>query len=131
MRRRDYGLILSLIEMLPRHSKYKVALEEDELYIEQMREAYLKDKRKHDDSKPTPPPMDEWSPERDTLADILHEIRGLSSIVIGVAGGGKQNPEPPLRPVTPFMKMVESAKIEKRKVQHERLVGQLLPHKRK
>lgn len=120
-----------MMEMLPRHSQYKAALERDPEYIEQVREAYMKSKDKDDEDEKWTPPMEEWHPVRDDLASILYEIRGLVSTVIGVAGGGSSQPEPPLRPETALGKMIQSAKIEKRKALHERLVGQLLPHKRK
>lgn len=135
MRSRQYGLILALAEQLPQGSRYKAAREDDEEYVEQMREAYIQqierfEKDPEAQARASAPGAAGWDTHREGLAAIQDELRLLREATIAVGGGKAGRVEPTPRPLTRLVQMVQSASITKRRRKHESIVDTFLPRKR-
>jgi hypothetical protein len=103
----QYRLILNVIGRLPRNSHYKSAMALDE---ELARDA------------PDPvgvyrPPLTEWSPEREALADVVDSLRVLPAVIAASAGAkGMTVPDPTPRPETAYQRVLaERAKAPARR----------------
>lgn len=124
---RQYGLILGLIDALPQTSKTRAAMEDDPEYVELVREAFIHQKEeKKDPGQKDKPLMKHWSALKEVEANLTDEIRLLRATVASAAGG-KESPKMVARPVTLMMEASESARITKRRINHENLVGKLVP----
>jgi hypothetical protein len=77
---------------------------------------------RRDDTVPHPP-LAQWTPELDTLAQILDRLGNLIGAVMAVAGNSPPRVTPALRPHTAF----DRQRLEIRMTTHRRLVAQLLP----
>lgn len=104
-------------------------MEDDPEYVELVREALIKQKSKTP-SKDAPPSMKDWSALRETSADIIDELRLVRATVAATAGGKPGPPKLVKRPRTLMMEASESARITKRRIQHENLVEKLVPKKK-
>lgn len=105
-------------------------MEDDPEYVELVREALIKQKSKTP-SKDAPPSMKQWSALKDLEASLTDEIRLLRATVAATAGGNPSPPKLVQRPRTLMMEASESARITKRRTQHENLVEKLVPKQRK
>lgn len=126
MASRQYGLILDLIDKLPRTSHTKSAMEEDPEYVELVREAYIQQAGKEE--APSGPSIKEWTELKEMTADIVDELRIVGAKIVATAGS-KETPKPYERPSTLMMQMSSSAKIARRRLKHEELVNRLVPKK--
>lgn len=102
-------------------------MEDDPEYVELVREAFIHQKEeKREPGEKVRPLMKHWSPMREMEANLTDEIRILRATV-AASQGGKETPKMVERPRTLMMEASESARLTKRRINHENLVEKLVP----
>lgn len=70
--------------------------------------------------------MEDWSPEREALADILDRLGNLVQAVIAAAGAKPPRVAPAPRPDTAVTRLRSQRRVER----HHALVARVLPDRR-
>lgn len=109
---RRFAFLLSVIDQLPRHSRFVAALADDEELAEQTPE-----------TKPSVhPPLTEWSPEVERLTGIYDRMGELITAVNNtVAKKARRPPRPAPRPQTAR----DRIKAKRRRYKHELVLKRL------
>ena len=127
-RDRRWLKLLDIIDRLPGHSQFSVAMAMDEEYAEMLARSVLE--RGDDGPKSDAPHLSTWSPEVAALYGVWDAVRRLESAVFASQGGKVKEPEPLPRPVTALQKAMKRAEYQRRKAAHEALVARVLPRKK-
>ena len=135
--RREYGLILELIEMLPTASVLREKMEDDEEYVEKVREALVKNagklgllKKAEKDAASAAekgPRLGEWSITNQQLADLLYQLRINGAEYLSTQGNKPPQPKPPAVPKTLMAQRQEDVRMARKKMIHEHIIGGLVP----
>lgn len=132
--RREWRLLLNLIDHLPRTTWTQQAMANHPEYAEKVAEAIAK-RRSADVSDEAPSyPLLDWSPEVAGLAAVVDAVNALRSTLIAVnLERGKQPPkiEPFPRPRPLVDTMVDKKERALRWARHEDLTRRLLPAREK
>lgn len=123
-RSREWRKLLNLIDHLPQNTWYQAAVSEDVEHQEMLldaREAAEKNGTPHDG--PPSPSLAIWSPEVDKLAELIDVSRAVYAATVKAGGGKPKDPQPVPRPKS----AMESAKLRRRKREHDALVSRLVP----
>lgn len=119
--RRSWRRLLNLIDHLPRNSHYGQAVADDEEHAKMILAAQREAEKQGKKPPPYAPPLTSWSPERETLTEILDAIRGLAVVTANVQGNHLPMPKPSPRPRTAFDRVQHRMRME----QHESLVARV------
>lgn len=111
--------VLDYLEHLPRTSAYNEALAQDEELAERTANG--------PDRKPGPPPLTEWGPEVQALAEVRDLVAQLLAVTIKAHGGKPQKVQPYPRPVTAIERVRRKARLKA----HRLLVARVLPGNRR
>lgn len=127
-RARRWRYLLNLIDHLPGHSNYSMAVSQDEEHAAMLAEAIAKRPETEDKG----PSLTSWTPEVSVLADVVDELRAVRHTLVMVnseKGKAPKAPQPYPRPKSALAKARQQANFRRRQASHESLAARLLPHK--
>lgn len=106
---------LDYLRHLPRTSAYHQALAQDEDLAERL--------ANDPDSKPGPPPLTEFGPEVQVLAELRDLVAALIAVTVKAHGGKPSKTKPYPRPETAIQRARRRARFR----QHQSVVARVLP----
>lgn len=120
---RQWRRLLNAIDSLPRTSQMAAAVAGDEEHARMIAEA--QERRSRADDKPYAPPLTQWSPEAEGLADVFDMLQNLLIVTI-MANSGKGAQKPAFKPHPRPLLASATIRHQVRQRRHDELARRLL-----